>query len=122
MILRLGQEDPLSEEDGYLAPYNPDVYTKKWAEAGTLGKMSYGCGINFLWHNALASPLPFVPIVRKRVDELTSQAEPGLLKYPITIRATWSTGRKLPKGDCQRLSPCEWAHAVIFKCAAAITL
>ena len=122
MILRLSQEDPLSEEDGYLAPDNPVVYTKKWKEASTLGKMNYGCGINFLWHSALASPLPFVPIVRKRVDELSSQVEPGLLKYPITIRATWSTGKKLPKGDCQRLSPCEWAHAVIFKCAAAITL
>ena len=84
----------------------------------TVGTNCNTHGINFSELVALA--LPFVPMVRKRVDELMVQAQPGLLKYPLTIRGTWSEGTLLPKGDCLHVSPCEWVHAVIFKCAEAI--
>ena len=45
---------------------------------------------------------------------------PGLLKYPLIIRATWSDGSAMPKGDCSHLSPSEWVHAALFNVASEI--
>ena len=45
---------------------------------------------------------------------------PGLLKYPLIIRGTWSEACAMPKGDCNHFSPCEWVHAVLFKVASEI--
>ena len=117
----ISSQDPISETSGgFIAPYDPAIYSKKWGEAGTADQMHYQCGINFFWQNSVASPLPGVPMYRQRVDELASQVTPGLLKYPLTIRATWSEGAAMPKGDCHHLSPCEWVHAVLFKVASEI--
>ena len=115
----LQTQEPLDAERGHIAPYNADVYTKKWASDA--GKMHYQCGINFLWQNSLASVLPFVPICKTRVDELMCHVTPGLLKFPIVIRASWSAGADLPRGSCVHISPDEWVHAVIFKVAAVIS-
>ena len=57
---------------------------------------------------------------KQRVEELMDQVTPGLLKYPLVIRGTWSDGSAMPKGECRHLSPCEWVHAVLFKVASAI--
>ena len=62
-------QSPLSEEcGGVLAPYNPDIYSKKWAEACVTSKMHYQCGINFFWQNCVASPLPGVPMYKQRIE------------------------------------------------------
>ena len=57
---------------------------------------------------------------KQRIEELASQVMPGLLKYPLIIRGTWSEGCAMPKGECNQLSPCEWVHAVLFKVASEI--
>ena len=62
-------QTPLPEEhDGCIAPYNPDIYSKKWAEACDTNKMHYQCGINFFWQNCVASPLPGVPMYKQRIE------------------------------------------------------
>lgn len=114
-------QDPITEASGgFIAPYDPAIYSQKWREAGPTGQMHYQCGINFFWQNSITTPLPGVPMYKQRVDELASQVKPGLLKYPLIIRSTWADGSALPKGDCNHLSPCEWVHAVLFKVASEI--
>ena len=44
-----------------------DMYSKKWAEAGSTGRMHYQRGINF-WQNCVVSPLPGVPMYKPRIE------------------------------------------------------
>ena len=67
----ISSQNPLPEEcDGFLAPYNPDIYSKKWAEACDTGNLHYKCGINFFWQNCVGSPLPGAPNVQA-ADRIT---------------------------------------------------
>ena len=60
---------PIPEEcGGFIAPYNPDIYSKKWAEACDTGNMHYQCGINFLCQKCVASALPGVPMYKQRIE------------------------------------------------------
>ncbi len=79
--------------------------------------MAYTCACNFFWQNPLLSPLPWVPLYKTRAMELVADVTPGLLKFPLVFLAEFDKGRNLPKGGCMRVSPDEWAHAIIFKVA-----
>jgi hypothetical protein len=62
-------ENTLLEEcGGFIAPYKPDMYNKKWAEAGSAGKSHYQSGINLFWQSCVANPVPSVPMYKPRIE------------------------------------------------------
>ena len=106
---------------GFIAPFNPAAYDQMFVKSDdgdTPGPVSdYMCGVNFFWQNMLQSVLSYVPIYETRVQELQKNITPGLFKFGIVLCASFPTASQLPRGDCLRVSPDEWAHAIVFKIA-----
>ena len=106
---------------GFIAPFNPAAYDQMFVKSDdgdTPGPVSdYMCGVNFFWQNMLQSVLSYVPIYETRVQELQKNITIGLFKFGIVLCASFPTASQLPRGDCLRVSPDEWAHAIVFKIA-----
>ena len=65
----------------------------------------------------MMSPMPWVPLDKARVCQLSRDLAPGLLKQGLVVDAHCADGKSLPRGSLTRLSPDEVAHAVVFKIA-----
>ena len=99
------QKDALQEcAGGYLAPFNPAIYDARRAEGDS---MAYSCGGNFFWHNLMMSPMPWVPLDKARVCQLSRDLAPGLLKQGLVVDAHFADGKSFPRGSLTRLSPDE---------------
>ena len=97
---------------GFLEPYSAENYDATYGP-----NMEYSCGFNFMKHNILRSPLPFVRIYIERVMELAAVLVPGLAKFSLVLHAAHSKGDAIASADLIRYSPDEHCHAVIFKVA-----
>ena len=100
--------------NGFMAPFCPAMYDKRYAEGSAI---SYTCGLNFVWHDPLVSPMPWVPLYKSRVMELVKDLAPGQFTHGLVLVANFSKGTNLSRGGCIRVGPDEWAHGVIFKIA-----
>ena len=104
---------------GFLEPWNPQHFDAHYAMGE---KMSYQCGINFLWINSLHSETPFVPINITRVHELANHIfhKPTPMPVSIVIATDFSDSSQLPRGALVHVMPEEVLHAFIFALAGRI--
>ena len=117
----LAVADPLplqsTEQVGFMAPFDAQTYTSQ--RAGD--RMQYGCGINLLWQNTMASVTPKVPLSKARILELAEGLEAGVMMKPnMVILADFANGEALPRGALNRISPPEPPQALVIKVAQRI--
>ena len=103
---------------GLGAPFDAVAY-----DAHQVDGTEYSTHINFLWQHATLSVMPYVPLYWEKVVEYADihVTSPKIQKSnTLTLLADFCSGAQLPKGHVKRLSPCEYAHAVLYRVSQRI--